>query len=68
LKRTEDSVETGIDYEHRKAKEVKVLLNNDRNDCIQTLLQGLTPAESGYSSLWKATKKLKRVKKKTSTA
>jgi hypothetical protein len=46
LKKNEDSVEIGIDYEHQKAKdyltqELNALLNNNQNDCIQTFLQGL---------------------------
>jgi hypothetical protein len=34
-----------------------------KNDCIQTFLQGLTPIECTDYSLWKATKKIKQVKK-----
>jgi hypothetical protein len=30
--------------------------NNNKNDCIQTFLQGLTPIESTDCSLWKVTK------------
>jgi hypothetical protein len=71
LKKKEDSVEIGIDYEHQKAKrllntatqELKRLLNNNKNECIQTLLQGLTPTEYTDHSLWKTTKKIKQVKK-----
>jgi hypothetical protein len=44
-------------------KEHKQLLNNNKNDCIQTFLQGLTPTESINCSLWKATKKIEQVKK-----
>jgi hypothetical protein len=44
-------------------QELKELLNNNKNDYIQTLLQGLTPTESTDYSLWKATKKIKQVKK-----
>jgi endonuclease/exonuclease/phosphatase family metal-dependent hydrolase len=44
-------------------QELKQLLNNNRNDCIQTFLQGLTPTESSDYFLWKATKKIKQVKK-----
>jgi hypothetical protein len=40
-------------------QELKQLLNNNRSDCIQTFLQGLTPTESADYSLWKATKKIK---------
>jgi hypothetical protein len=42
---------------------LKKLLNNNKNDCIQTFLQGLTPTESTDYSLWKATNKIKQVKK-----
>jgi hypothetical protein len=70
LKEKEDSVETGINYKHHKAKkllnttqELKQLLNNNKNEYIQTFLQGLTPTESTDYSLWKATKKIKQVKK-----
>jgi hypothetical protein len=34
----------------------------NKNDRIQTFLQGLTPTESTDCSLWKATKKIKQVK------
>jgi hypothetical protein len=44
-------------------QELKQLLNNNKNDCIQTFLQGHTPTESIAYSLWKATKKIKQVKK-----
>jgi hypothetical protein len=44
-------------------KELKQLLNNNKNDCIQTFLQGLTPTESIDYSLWKAAKKIKQIKK-----
>jgi hypothetical protein len=44
-------------------QELKQLLNNNKNDCIQTFLQGLTPTESTDYSLCKATKKIKQVKK-----
>jgi hypothetical protein len=36
---------------------------NNKNDCIQTFPQGLTPTESTDYSLWKAIKKIKQVKK-----
>jgi hypothetical protein len=39
------------------------LLHDNKNYCIQTFLQGLTPTESTDYSLWRATKKLKHVKK-----
>jgi hypothetical protein len=42
---------------------LKELLNNNKNDCIQTFLQGLKPTESNDYSLWKVTKKIKQVKK-----
>jgi hypothetical protein len=38
-------------------QELKQLLSNNRNDCIKT------PTESTDYSLWKATKKIKQVKK-----
>jgi hypothetical protein len=44
-------------------QDLKQLLNKNKNDCIQTFLQGLTPRESTDYSLWKATKKMKQVKK-----
>jgi flagellar hook-associated protein FlgK len=44
-------------------QELKELLNNNKSDCIQTFLQGLTATESTDYSLWKATKKIKLVKK-----
>jgi hypothetical protein len=39
------------------------LLNNNKNDCIQTFLKSLTRTESTDYCLWKATKKLEQVKK-----
>jgi predicted deacetylase len=67
-RKKEDSVVVGTDYKHQRAKdyltqELKQLLNNNKNDCIQTFLQGLTPTESTDYSLWKVTKKIKQVKK-----
>jgi hypothetical protein len=44
-------------------QELKQLFNNNRNDCIQTFLQGLTPTESTDYSVWKAIKEIKQVKK-----
>jgi hypothetical protein len=38
-------------------------LNNNKNDCIQTFLHGFTPTESTDYCLWKATNKIKQVKK-----
>jgi hypothetical protein len=38
-------------------------LNKNKNDCIQTFLQGLPPTESTDYSLWKATKKIKQGKR-----
>jgi hypothetical protein len=35
-------------------------LNNNKHDCIQTILQGLTPTGSTDRSLWKVTKTLNR--------
>jgi hypothetical protein len=46
-----------------ETKDLKQLLNSNKNDCIQTFLQGLIPAESIDYSLWKVTKKIKQVKK-----
>jgi hypothetical protein len=40
-------------------QELKELLHDNKNDCIQTFLQGLTPTEPTDYSLWKANKKLK---------
>jgi hypothetical protein len=37
-------------------QELKELLNNNINYCIQTFLQELTPTESTDYSLWKVTK------------
>jgi hypothetical protein len=69
LKKKEDSIEIGINYENQKTthltQELQQLLNNNKNDCIQTFLQGLTPTESTDYSLWKATKKIKQGKKPT---
>jgi predicted Zn-dependent protease len=65
-KKKEDPVEVGTDYENQRAKdyltatqELKRLLNNNKNGCIRTFLQGLTPTESIAFSLWKATNKIK---------
>jgi hypothetical protein len=44
-------------------QELKQLLNNNKTDCIKTLLQRLTPTESTDHSLRRATKKIKQVKK-----
>jgi hypothetical protein len=41
-------------------EELKQLSNNNKNDHIQTFLQGLAPTESTNYSLWKVTKKIKR--------
>jgi hypothetical protein len=43
LKKKEDSIEVRTDYEHRRAKdyltqELNQLLNNNKNDCMQTFL------------------------------
>jgi hypothetical protein len=40
-------------------RELKQLLLQHRNDCVQTFLQGLTPTVSTDYSLWKTTKRLK---------
>jgi hypothetical protein len=65
LKKKEDSVDVGTDYEHQRAKDylTQQHLNKNKNDYIQTFLQGLTPTESTDYSLWKAIKKIKQVKK-----
>jgi hypothetical protein len=44
-------------------QELEQLLNNNKTDCIQTFLHGLTSTESTDYSLWQATKKIKPVKK-----
>jgi hypothetical protein len=44
-------------------QELKQLLNRNKEDCIQTFLEGLTPTESTDYSLWKAAKKMKQVTK-----
>jgi hypothetical protein len=44
-------------------QELKQLLNNNKNNCIQTFLQGPTQTESTDCSLWKTNKKIKEVKK-----
>jgi tRNA A37 N6-isopentenylltransferase MiaA len=44
-------------------QELKQLLNNNTNDCIQTFLQGLTLTESADYFLSMATKKIKQVNK-----
>jgi hypothetical protein len=41
-------------------KELKLLLNNLKNEGIQNYLQGLTPTEATDNSLWKATRKRKQ--------
>jgi hypothetical protein len=63
-----DLIEIGTVYEHPQARdyvtqELKELLHDSKNDCNQTFLQELIPTESTDHSLWKATKKLKCVKK-----
>jgi hypothetical protein len=35
---------------NKATQELKQLLNRNKNDCIQTFLQGLTPTESTYYS------------------
>jgi hypothetical protein len=47
-RKKEDCIEIGTNYEHQEAKdcltqELKELLNNNKNYCIQTFLQDLTP-------------------------
>jgi thiamine phosphate synthase YjbQ (UPF0047 family) len=44
-------------------QELKELINNNKNGCIQTFLQGLTSTEFTDYSLWKATKKTKKITK-----
>jgi hypothetical protein len=44
-------------------QELKQLPSSNKNDSIQTFLQGLTTTESTDYFLWKATKKMKRGKK-----
>jgi hypothetical protein len=59
----EDCVEVGTESKRLLNTATQDLLNNNENDCIQTFLQGLTPTESTDYSLWKATKRIKQVKK-----
>jgi hypothetical protein len=51
-----------LTQKHRNSKKLQ---NNNKNDYIQTFLQGLTPTESIDYSLSKVTKQLKQVKKKS---
>jgi hypothetical protein len=44
-------------------QELEELLHDNRNDCIQIFLKGVTPTKSTDYSLWKATKKLEHVNK-----
>jgi hypothetical protein len=44
-------------------QELKQLLNNNKNYCIQTFLQRFTQTEFTDYSLWKATKEIKQAKK-----
>jgi hypothetical protein len=44
-------------------QELKQLLSNNKIDCIQIFLQGLTPTESTDYYPWKVTKEIKQVKK-----
>jgi hypothetical protein len=46
---------------NRATQELKQLLNDHKNYNIQTFLNGLTPTASTDYSLWKTTKKLKKV-------
>jgi hypothetical protein len=51
INKNEDSAKLGTDSEHQKAKDystqqLKRLLNANKNDSIQTFLQGLTPTDS----------------------
>jgi hypothetical protein len=71
LKKKEDSLEFGTDYEHQTAKDYSTQQHMNSNNssigtkmiCIQTFLQRLTPAEYTDYSLWMAIKKIKQVKK-----
>jgi hypothetical protein len=68
VKEKKKTVEISTDYKHQRAKdfltqELKQLLNNNKNDCIQIFLQGLTPTKSTDYSLWKVIKKIKQAKK-----
>jgi hypothetical protein len=40
---------------------IQQLLNTNKNDCIQTLLQGLTSTYSTEYSLWKVTNRTKQI-------
>jgi hypothetical protein len=44
-------------------QEFKQLLSNNKNNCIQTFMQGLTPTESNVYSLWNSAKKIKEFRK-----
>jgi hypothetical protein len=50
-----------ITEKNTATKELKELLNNNKNDCIQTFQQGLTTESNDYS-LWMATSILKQIK------
>ena len=45
---------------NKAVKELKQLLNDQKQEAIQTYLEGLTATEATEYSLWKATKRLKR--------
>jgi len=45
---------------NKATKELKILLNNYKQQAIQTYLESLTPTEATDYSLWKAIKRLQR--------
>jgi len=45
---------------NKATNELKILLNNYKQQAIQTYLESLTPTEATDYSLWKATKRLQR--------
>jgi len=45
---------------NKATNELKILLNNYKQQAMQTYLESLTPTEATDYSLWKATKRLKR--------
>jgi hypothetical protein len=74
IEEEKDSVKVGTDYErtpdskrllNTATQELK-LLNRNKNDSIQTFLQGPAPTEATDYSLWKATKKIKQAKRPSS--
>jgi hypothetical protein len=64
VKKKEDYVEVGTDYEHQRAKDYLTQQHRiSNNSSITTKHRGLTPTESTDYSLRKVTKKIKHVKK-----